>query len=50
MEPLKIRAVEVLEENLIVVELSNGATTQVTLDQVLRLDPNFQAYVEQTSN
>jgi hypothetical protein len=42
--------VDVLERNLLVVELSDGRTVQVTLTQILRLNPEVPSNVETNSN
>lgn len=43
MEELSIRRVDILDGNLVVLELSDGLTIQVTLSQVLALNAELAA-------
>jgi small nuclear ribonucleoprotein (snRNP)-like protein len=45
-----IRAVDQMEGNIVIIELSDGRTVQVTLEQILRLNPKVQAENETDSN
>jgi hypothetical protein len=45
-----IRAVDKMEGNRVIIELSNGRTVQITLDQILKMNPKVQAENEYDSN